>query len=108
MPFEVPTETVPAMLMEHALDSAAAGGVLRLILVQGQMDGRTRVRVGDSGRVVGRHTLASGERVDPHLSRQHASITREGDDWVLKDLGSRNRSRVNGKEITEPVKLHAG
>jgi adenylate cyclase len=34
------------------------------------------------------------------LSRQHASIAREGNDWVLTDLGSRNGTFVNLVKVT--------
>lgn len=36
---------------------------------------------------------------DPSLSRRHAEIRREGDEWVLIDLGSTNGTEVNGKRV---------
>lgn len=36
---------------------------------------------------------------DPGLSRRHAEIRREGDEWVLIDLGSTNGTEVNGRRI---------
>ena len=32
-----------------------------------------------------------------HVSRRHAEIVREGTDYIFRDLGSKNGSRVNGK-----------
>lgn len=35
------------------------------------------------------------------VSGRHASITREGDNYVLRDLGSTNGTRVNSREVKE-------
>src|SRR5262249_50191838 len=35
------------------------------------------------------------------VSRQHASLRKDGDALVLVDAGSRNRTLVNGKPVTE-------
>ncbi|MEM8864102.1 MAG: ATP-binding protein [Planctomycetota bacterium] len=40
---------------------------------------------------------------DTEVSRQHAEVVREGDDFVLADLNSSNGTYVNGK----PIKKHA-
>lgn len=36
---------------------------------------------------------------DPGVSRRHAEVRREGDEWVLVDLGSTNGVAVNGKQV---------
>jgi sigma-B regulation protein RsbU (phosphoserine phosphatase) len=38
---------------------------------------------------------------EPLVSRVHARIDKQGDGWVLHDLGSRNSTRVNGELIHE-------
>jgi LysM repeat protein len=45
---------------------------------------------------------------DAEVSRHHARLTRQGNDWVLEDLGSRNGTFVNGQRITGPVTLPPG
>jgi pSer/pThr/pTyr-binding forkhead associated (FHA) protein len=45
--------------------------------------------------------------LEPALSRKHAELWPEGDELVLRDLGSANGTHVNGKEIDE-VKLKDG
>jgi serine/threonine protein kinase len=37
------------------------------------------------------------------LSAQHCRLEEIGDDWLLRDLGSRNGTRVNGERVTEAV-----
>ncbi|MCO5045688.1 MAG: FHA domain-containing protein [Kiritimatiellae bacterium] len=37
------------------------------------------------------------------VSGRHATITREGDSYVLRDLGSTNGTRVNSREVKEAV-----
>ncbi|WP_158545355.1 FHA domain-containing protein [Bremerella cremea] len=45
---------------------------------------------------------------DPHLSGLHFSISREGDQVVLKDLQSRNGTFVNGAKVGAAIQLHDG
>ena len=42
------------------------------------------------------------------VSRRHAQIWREGDRWYLRELGSRNGTRVNGTRVIERVELRPG
>ena len=45
---------------------------------------------------------------DRWISRYHARIRREKDQYVLEDLGSKNGTIVNGRRIVEPVTLSDG
>lgn len=45
---------------------------------------------------------------DPEVSSNHARILRQGDSWLLEDLGSRNGTYVNDELIDHPVKLSPG
>ena len=60
----------------------------------------------------GRRNVLSGERVvvgrsrecdvmlpDPNISRKHAELRRDGDGWVVHDLGSTNGIKVNGRRV---------
>jgi len=42
---------------------------------------------------------------DAGLSRQHLALEREADAWVVRDLGSKNGTFVNGVRITSPYPL---
>ena len=45
---------------------------------------------------------------DGTVSKDHAEITSRAGQFYLRDLGSRNGTRVNGREATEPILLEAG
>jgi hypothetical protein len=42
------------------------------------------------------------------VSRRHAQLRREGDRWLLRDLGSRNGTRVNGLRVLEETEVRPG
>jgi hypothetical protein len=42
------------------------------------------------------------------VSRRHAQLWRDGDRWFLRDLGSRNGTRVNGTRVIEAAEVRAG
>ncbi|MGZ9234313.1 MAG: FHA domain-containing protein, partial [Anaerolineales bacterium] len=44
----------------------------------------------------------------PAVSRRHARLTREGDGYVLEDLGSSNGTFVNEQKLTGPRRLKSG
>ncbi|OLC75941.1 MAG: hypothetical protein AUG04_02905 [Deltaproteobacteria bacterium 13_1_20CM_2_69_21] len=78
----------------------------RLIL-KGQGGEITEYPLGDSS-VLGRSTTASVRLADREVSRKHSQIDREGNDYVLRDLGSSNGTFLNGKRIVGPAKLGDG
>jgi FHA domain/Domain of unknown function (DUF1707) len=45
---------------------------------------------------------------DDCVSRRHAEVWRDGDRWMLRDLHSRNGTRVNGVRVIEPVEVRPG
>jgi adenylate cyclase len=69
-----------------------------------QHDGRERfMTVGDRPIIIGRSPDCDLMIPDDSVSRQHCRIAREGDDWVLRDLSSKNGSRVNTFHVEEQV-----
>jgi Protein of unknown function (DUF3662)/Inner membrane component of T3SS, cytoplasmic domain len=51
--------------------------------------------------VLGRSREADLVVDDPNVSRRHAELRREGDDWTIVDLGSTNGIKVNGQRVEE-------
>ncbi|MCD4752407.1 MAG: FHA domain-containing protein [Anaerolineaceae bacterium] len=45
---------------------------------------------------------------DPEISRRHARLYKQGNAYVLEDLGSTNGTSVNSKRLTGPCKLNHG
>jgi hypothetical protein len=45
---------------------------------------------------------------EPSVSRRHAELRRDGTRWLLRDLGSRNGTRLNGLRVTEEVEVRPG
>lgn len=45
---------------------------------------------------------------DVGLSRRHLVLERDGDDWAVEDLGSKNGTHVNGEPVRERRRLRPG
>jgi pSer/pThr/pTyr-binding forkhead associated (FHA) protein len=58
--------------------------------------------------VVGRDDGAGVCIDEPLVSRQHARLERRGDLWAVVDLGSTNRTRVNGDVVARERVLRHG
>jgi len=56
------------------------------------------------GREVGNDVVLS----DPQVSRRHASLTWDGRQFIIQDLGSANGTFVNGVRLTGPQALQPG
>ena len=53
------------------------------------------------GRVLGRADSCDYVIYDPTVSNRHAELIRLDDGWLIRDLGSRNGTRVNGWLVKE-------
>jgi Protein of unknown function (DUF3662)/FHA domain len=77
--------------------------------------GSARLRVGDrneilgaEGAVIGRSRDADVVIDDPNVSRRHAEVRPSGGSWIVRDLGSTNGVKVNGRRIQGPQSLKPG
>ncbi len=57
---------------------------------------------------VGRSSRNPIHIADGTVSKEHARVVRRGERWFIRDLGSRNGTRVNGVEAREPLEIRAG
>ena len=57
---------------------------------------------------LGRQSDCDGVLDDPTVSRRHAVIEQDGAGLLLRDLGSRNGTTVNGRPVAGTVPVHAG
>lgn len=58
--------------------------------------------------LVGRDPACAVSVIDPEVSRKHARLVWQGEDFTLEDLGSTNGTFVNGKRINTPHLLQVG
>lgn len=58
--------------------------------------------------VIGRASIADLRLQHPSISRRHAQLTRRGNRFLLRDLGSQNGTVVNGKRIQDQLELFPG
>ena len=70
-------------------------------------EGRTAV-LGQRGGVLGRSRDCDVVLADDNVSRRHAEIRPSGGSWIVKDLGSTNGVKVNGRRIQGPQSLKSG
>jgi ABC transport system ATP-binding/permease protein len=70
---------------------------------------RTELIAFPAGRLtIGRDPSNDVALDDPNVSRFHAEVVRDGDAVELRDLGSRNGTRVDGKLVRRAVALSPG
>jgi hypothetical protein len=72
-----------------------------------RVDGRTWV-VSSKGAVLGRSREADIQVDDPNVSRRHAELRPSGASWTVRDLGSTNGVKVNGRRIQGAQSLRTG
>lgn len=57
---------------------------------------------------VGRSTHCDVTIADRFLSRRHARLFDSEDGWLIEDLGSRNGTFINGRQVEEPTVVKVG
>jgi hypothetical protein len=65
------------------------------------MPGGSRVRVETEPVLIGRMPECQVVLSDPNVSRRHAEVLRVDEDFMVRDLGSTNGTRINGSPIKE-------
>ena len=93
----------PAEVAPRPATAPPALAAPRLVL-KGLGGELTDYPLGDNN-VLGRSTTASVRLADREVSRKHSQIDKEGEDYILRDLGSSNGTFLNGKRIFGPSKL---
>jgi hypothetical protein len=74
-----------------------------------RVDGRAEL-LGSGGGVIGRSRDCDVTVEDPNVSRHHAEVRPSGGSWIVRDLGSTNGVKVNGRRLdpARPQSLKAG
>jgi hypothetical protein len=81
--------------------------VAMLLMVEGPAPGK-RIFLDQPALLIGRDETCEILVPERQVSRRHASIHVEGDHYILKDLGSKNGTFVNGQPVLEPHLLQDG
>jgi predicted component of type VI protein secretion system len=63
---------------------------------------------GDRRVVLGRSRDCDCVLAEPSVSRRHAELRRDGARWLLRDVGSRNGTRVNGVRLVDEAEVCPG
>jgi hypothetical protein len=72
-----------------------------------RVNGRTSV-LSSGGAVLGRSREADIQVDDQNVSRKHAEVRPSGASWTVRDLGSTNGVKVNGRRIQGAQSLRSG
>ncbi len=80
---------------------------VQLIVVQGKPEGKVIPLTGPTFRI-GRSPECHLKPNSDEISRNHAEFTISDSGVVLRDMGSRNGTVVNGKPLSEPIALKNG
>ncbi|HTR52107.1 MAG TPA: FHA domain-containing protein, partial [Kofleriaceae bacterium] len=75
-----------------------------LVFLAGPIAGR-RYRLGDGEYLIGRRSDCQIFVPDMGVSRQHARLRKDGDAWMLEDLGSNNGTYINGVRVEAATSL---
>jgi len=79
-----------------------------LVVLSHNQFGETRV-VPDNPLVVGRQPDCDFVIRDPLLSRRHFQVARDAEgEYLLEDLGSKNATFLNARQLQVPERLHYG
>ncbi len=89
------------------MEQTQKGGDRSVLSVLAAMEGQEKL-VFTSSLTIGRHPLNDAVLGHPRISSRHAVVEWDGSRWVIKDLGSRNGTTVNGRRIRSTRSLKEG
>jgi len=85
-------------IVGRMVEGSGGSGAGSIVLPSGD-----RFSLTESIITIGRHPDSNLVLGDPNVSRNHAEIRPQGDQYVVVDLGSTNGSRINGVRIDTQV-----
>lgn len=88
------------LVLKHFELPKEAGVYYRLVCLTGANKGESYVLVGNR-IVIGRSDKADIRLSDTKASREHAEVTKVGENWFATDLGSQNGIMVNENKVTQ-------
>ncbi|HVF33239.1 MAG TPA: DUF3662 and FHA domain-containing protein [Acidimicrobiales bacterium] len=91
------------LVASDMVEGVGGGPVGALVTADGN-----RVQVALDPVTIGRHPECDVVLDDQEVSRQHAEVRREDDQFLLVDLGSLNGTKVNGAGVKAPRGLQDG
>ena len=84
--------------LSNEADASAAHGNACLVVIRGARLG-TRVPLDNAQTTIGRDSSCDFQISERSVSRTHCRITRRADNFWLEDLGSTNRTMLNGNTV---------
>lgn len=104
-----PRRRAPAPARPQVAESSRRGRRPPRELVVHPPDGRpVTVRLADRPVTLGRSERMTVALDDPYVSEEHALVAPDGDDWVVRDLGSTNGTYLNGAKVAQATPVSAG
>jgi len=92
-----PGVSAGTFLLASELREAEGGAMVGTVV----LPGGERVRVLDDPVTIGRLPECEVPLNDQNVSRRHAEVRKEGDEFVVVDLGSTNGTKVNGTRVQQ-------
>lgn len=86
-----------------AMPSAGTTGPARTLVITGGVAAGTSLPLDDELVTIGRSSDSTLVIVDEYTSTYHARLSRQGDRWLLTDLGSTNGTKLDGQAVTDPI-----
>ena len=99
----------------HTMVYSTSGRISEQLAEPNLKRGRAQLRyegravvLGTQGALLGRSRDCDVVIDDENVSRRHAEVRPSGGSWIVKDLGSTNGVKVNGRRISQPQSLRPG